>query len=225
VTGLVAISGAREKTIARLSDAFANDLLSVEEFERRVTLAHTSESVDEIEALAADLPADVESTATKPSAALVPVAEVQARGRVLSVLGSTKRAGAWTPAHELRVSTVLGNAELDFREARLSPGVIDLYVRSVLGNVEIVVPPGLAVETDGSAVLGNFEHVARAPAKPDPDAPLLRIHGAAVLGNVEVRMRLPGESEWASWRRNRREAREERKALRDGAMKKLPPHE
>jgi hypothetical protein len=90
------------------------------------------------------------------------------------------------------VRTVLGSAELDFREARLPPGIVEVEVEAVLGSVEITVPPHLAVEAEGGAVLGSFEHVARAPAQPAPDASVLRIRGRAVLGSVEIAMALPG---------------------------------
>lgn len=43
---------------------------------------------------------------------------------------------------------------------------------------------------------------------PDPEAPLLRVRGLAFMGSVEIRMRLPGESERAAHRRVKREAHE-----------------
>ena len=46
----------RERVIARLSDHFAHDALDVDEFERRVTVAQTSDNPADIEALLADLP-------------------------------------------------------------------------------------------------------------------------------------------------------------------------
>ena len=64
-----------------------------------------------------------------------------------------------------------------------------------MSSVEIIVPPGLAVETDGSAVMGTFDDISRAPRHPDPEAPLLRIHGLAFMGSVRSRWRLAGESE------------------------------
>ena len=42
--------------IARLSDQFAHDALDVDEFERRVTVAQTSDDPADIEALLSDLP-------------------------------------------------------------------------------------------------------------------------------------------------------------------------
>ncbi len=58
---------ARERVIAKLSDEFAQDGLDVDEFERRVTLAHTASSLADIEALTADLPPDASPAAAPAS--------------------------------------------------------------------------------------------------------------------------------------------------------------
>ena len=81
-----------------------------------------------------------------------------------------------------------------------------------MGGVEIVVPPGLAVQTHGTAIMGGFQEVNRAPVHPDPDAPLLRVHGFAMMGGVDIKMRLPGESDREARRRHRHELRAERRA-------------
>jgi hypothetical protein len=211
---MVPLGSAREATIEALSEHFAHDRLTVEEFERRVTVAHTADTVAAMEALLADLPRIPDRLPSAGGRAVLPPEAVRDHGRLMSVMGSATRRGRWTAPRHLEVSTVLGNVVLDFREARLPSGVVDVKIKNVLGNTEIIVPPGLAVETDGSAILGNFEHVARAPAAPDSSAPLLRIHGTTVLGNVEVMMRLPGESQFSAWLRTRGEERALRRAER-----------
>jgi hypothetical protein len=182
------VSAARERVVARLSDAFARDELQVEELERRLTAAYRAEEDAALQALVADLPA--RETALVPAPATVPSTDAQ--GRALAVLGTTTRSGRWRVPRAMRVTATLGNVTLDFRDAELAPGVSEVHVRAVLGSVEIVVPPDLAVETTGAGILGAFEHVARAPARAEPDRPLLRIHGAAVLGSVDVVTRLRG---------------------------------
>lgn len=198
----------RDKIIARLSDAFANGVLEVEEFERRVTVAQRSDSVGEVNALIGDLPASGPSgtTAAQPTTrTLVPRAQVQASGTVLSIMGGAQRQGGWAVPRHLRVVTFMGGAQLDLREARLPEGVVEVSVMAVMGGVEIIVPPNLAVEASGSAIMGGFEHVARAPTEPDPAAPLLRVSGLAMMGGVHIEMRLPGESSAEARRRRRKE--------------------
>ena len=93
------------------------------------------------------------------------------------------------------------------------------------GGVEIIVPPDLAVETEGTGILGGFEAIDRSPPEPDPERPILRIRGTAVMGGVSVETRLLGEGERDARRRRRRERRE-RRALADGrGRKELPAHD
>jgi len=192
----------RDRTIARLSDGFAHDLLDVEE----------------IAALAADLPgaSEVPVPASAPQAALIPAAEAEPRRTVVAIMGGVDRRGAWTMPRALRVVTMMGGARLDLREARFPPGPVDIEVFAFMGGTEIIVPPGLAVQTHGTAIMGGFQEVNRAPAHPDPDAPLLRVHGMAMMGGVDIKMRLPGEDDddHEARRRLRHERHAERRAQR-----------
>jgi hypothetical protein len=215
---LVALRDRREQVIALLSDAFARDLVDVDEFERRLAAAHSTESIAELDKLVGDL-AEAKATALAPVAA-APVERVRDSSTIMALLGGAVREGAWIPARKTRVVAVMGGVELDFREAQLATGVIEVNVRAMMGGVNIIVPPQLAVEMDGSAIMGGFEHSARAPAHPDPDRPLLRVTGVAIMGGVNIETRLPGESE----RDARRRLKRERKALRARERHALPPH-
>jgi hypothetical protein len=130
---------------------------------------------------------------------------------VVSIMGGSERHGTWSVPRTLNVLAVMGGARLDLREARLPAGVIDVRVAALMGGVEIIVPPHLAVEASGSAIMGGFQHVERAPAQPDPGAPLLRVTGLALMGGVHVEMRLPGETRQDAQRRRRRERRDLRR--------------
>jgi hypothetical protein len=218
-TALQRVHGVRERAISVLSDAFAQDALDVDEFERRVTRAHTSESPEEIEALLADLP-NAAVAATAPAAgpvALVPAVQEAPAETVYAILGGVDRRGSWTVPRRFRVVAMMGGAMIDLREARFPRGVIELEVKAFWGGVQILVPPGLAVEVHGTAIMGGFQNVNRAPPTPDPEAPLLRVRGIAVMGGVDISMQLPGESARQAHRRRRLEARRNRRALPDRA--------
>jgi hypothetical protein len=188
----------RDRIIERLSSGFADGAIDTDEFERRVTVVHRSESAAEIEALVHDLP-PAKSPTAPVTRALVPAAQARPLARTVSVFGNVTRRGNWTVPRKLEVRAIFGNVELDFREAQLPAGVIELHVRPMFGNIEITVPPHLAIEADGSAIFGNFDHVSRVPNQATPDAPVLRVIGTSIFGNVEIHMRLPGEQ--PGWRR------------------------
>lgn len=192
---LTRLREARERAIAILQESFAHDLLDVDELERRVTAAHTSATEGELVALVADLQPSLEGAgATIPVVtALVPAAEISATATIRATMSATRRGGAWDVPRHLEVRGLMSATVLDFREARFPPGPVDIEIHAVMSSVEIIVPPGLSVATDGSAFMGVFEQVHRAPPQPDPNQPLLRIHGRAIMSAVEVKLRLPGE--------------------------------
>jgi hypothetical protein len=204
---LIAVRDAREKAIARLTDHFTKDELEMEEFEDRLSKAHRLETVEEIEKLLADLPS--REIAPAPKTALVPAAEVRPSATLMAIFGGVDRSGSWAVPKHVNSVAVMGGTNLDLREARLAPGVTEISVFALMGGVNIIVPPTLAVETHGTAIMGGFAQLDRAPASPDPDAPVLRVGGFAFLGGVNVETRLPGESEHDARRRRRKE----RKAL------------
>src|SRR5205814_58313 len=156
------------------------DHLDVDEFERRVTAAHNAQNGQELVALTRDLPASRAPASTpRVEQALVPQAQVRPTQTLLAILSGTERKGQWLSPRKLRVWAVMGGAELDFREARLPAGVTEVLVFALMGGVHIVVPPGLAVDVGGSAIMGGFEHMQRAPMEVDGGRPLLRVHGFA----------------------------------------------
>jgi hypothetical protein len=223
-SSLVALRDRREQVIEWLSDQFASDALELDEYERRIDMVHQATSVAALEELMADLElpaaepvAPSQALATrKPEQLAVPRA---ARKRVIAIMGGVERKGPWVVPQSLRVTAVMGGISLDFREAILAPGVTEVHVNTIMGGVDIIVPPHVAVQCEGVAILGGFEEVHRAPTVPDPDRPILLITGLAVMGGVDIQTRLPGESVWQAWKRERRERRQ----LREAPGKQLGP--
>lgn len=213
----------RQVTIDALCEHFANDSMTVEEFERRVEMAHRASSVDDLKTLLRDLPggnlpAPAGASGSMPAPQrryrVTSAAHVKEREIVVAIMGGATRKGAWSPARRNFAFSVMGGTELDFREATLGPGVTEVQVFALMGGVEIVIPPGVNVESHGIGIMGGFDHRGDV-AEPDLDAPTLRISGLAIMGGVDIAVRYPGESARDARRRKRTEAKEQ-KRLRDG---------
>jgi len=202
----------RERTIALLSDRFAQGELEIEEFEERVTVAHRAQAAEELAALLADLSPPPSEPAT--AQALAVANDAPERGEATAIFGGTRREGAWAVPRHLRVTAFFGGVELDLRTARLPPGLVDIDVTATFGGVQVIVPPTLAVEVHGTAIFGGFEHMDRTSSAPDSDLPVVRIHGRAIFGGVSVETRLPGESSFQAHRRRRKDRRALRHAGR-----------
>jgi Domain of unknown function (DUF1707)/Cell wall-active antibiotics response 4TMS YvqF len=138
---------ARERVIALLTERYAEDHLTLDEFERRASAAYAARSPDELAVLTADLP-----PGDLPAArASLPA------GNVGVVLGSIVRDMHAVP-RALDVRTVLGNVELDLTHASFAAGLTEISLHAFMGNIEIQLPPHVGVEDHVSTVLGSFEY-------------------------------------------------------------------
>jgi hypothetical protein len=204
----------RDRVVEALVEHYAQDRIPMEEFERRVERAHRSRTREELRDLLSDLPDPTGAgTALTAPAAEPGTAAVAATGSgvglvpmnpdppperqtEVAIWSGRVRKGPWRPARSIRAVACMGGVELDFREALFPPGETRIHAAAVMGAVEILVPPGVRVETDGFAFMGGFEEETGGPGVPPPapGAPVLRVSGFAFMGAVEVSSRLPGES-------------------------------
>jgi hypothetical protein len=211
---LVALRDRRHQVIAHLSDCFASDVLEVDELERRLDLAHAARTVAELDALVSDL-APAQTTALAPVATTAIDDPGRAERKQLRVVMShVARKHRWTVPRTLELRVFWGNAELDFRDASLAPGVTTIDVGVLMGNLEIILPPHLAIDVEVSSFMGSVEERHRVPPDADPALPVLRLTGAVRLGNLEITTRLPGETRGDASKRERRERKQLRKAQR-----------
>ena len=184
----------REVVVSRLSAAFADDVLEIDEFERRLTKVYEATTSQALVALTRDLPQPVDDAAATGSKAVAPAgsraldvdrAPVQT---IRSVLSSVERdIGGVMPA-VLDVRSAFGSVELDLRDAVFPPGVTEIQVRAVFGNVEIDLPENVDIENDGRAVVGSFavRRRRRTRSTDESPAPIVRITGRALCSNVEI---------------------------------------
>jgi hypothetical protein len=105
-----------------------------------------------------------------------------------------KREGDWVVPRLFRAFNFMGNAELDLTLAQMGPGISEIDIRCILGNVEIRVPMDVRVQCDGDGIAGSFEVEKVGDVEAPPaDAPTLRVTGTAYLGAVTVKiMGVPG---------------------------------
>jgi hypothetical protein len=227
--GTAGLNHTRQVTIDALCEHFANDAITMEDFESRIDVAHGATTTVEIRELLRDLPtgnlpAPVGATAQPVPGAQYQVASlehVKETGYAIAVLGGSHRKGRWSPARVTHTISILGGVNLDFREAALPPGVTEVKVYTIMGGVEVIVPPGLNVESHGIGILGGFDHTGDNIQALDTSAPVLRISGVAIMGGVEIKTRHQGETARDARRRRRQERRDRRRRGLRGRMKEV----
>ena len=179
---------ARERAIRVLSDGYAYDALTEDEFEWRLGQLSHANTPSDVQALIADLPsAGADGT---PAAGRFPsplASSATGEERVTGFMSEVRREGIWQLPTRLRVSAVMSSVRIDLRQAIIPPGCT-IEVRAIMGNVSIIAPPGLPVQFDVTPVMGTARNDStRIPAA--FGAPLVRVTGRAVMAEVRVRVR------------------------------------
>jgi cell wall-active antibiotic response 4TMS protein YvqF len=122
-------------------------------------------------------------------------AEPPSSDGVVSFLSSNEREGRWPLPRRFRALAVLGNVELDLREAEIGLGVSVIEAVAVMGNIEITIPPDVAVESSGDSLLGSFvvKYAKGVSAGTATGYKKVHITGTAYAASVEVHVKGPDE--------------------------------
>jgi hypothetical protein len=178
----------RDTAAAVVNNALAEGRLTAVEHSQRLDTIFSAKTHADLVPVLDDLPAPrgVRQDIARPQSAVVD-RSARRGGRLVAILGGVTRKGTWHPDPVIEVLAVLGGAELDFREAVLPGKEILVRATTVLGGLEITVPPEMRVEDSGTAILGGREIAGDSAEASSPDAPVLRIEGTCVLGGVEVK--------------------------------------
>jgi hypothetical protein len=130
-----------------------------------------------------------------------------ATGRIFAVLAPAQRTGRWVVPQFLDVELVLGEVMIDLREAVLPPAECEIAVFAALGEVKVLVPPGVIVDESVSTFMGNVRNDAAADGQLTPGALRVRLSGTALMAEIGVRVASPGESAARVWKQAKRKRR------------------
>jgi hypothetical protein len=193
----------RERAVSALREHSAAGRLTLEEFSERAERAYAARTFEELEAIGRDLPRS---------------ASVEQRRRpkrvTVAVLSNTVRTGRWRLPRFGFAFVVLGDADLDLRQAELEHTVTTITAIVLLGNVDVYVHEGIEVDFGGLGILGHRREFGR-DVPGVPGTPLVRVRIFSLLGTADL-WRVPAA--WVG-----RPFREVIKALRPGPQGELPP--
>lgn len=176
-----------------LREAAGEGRLEIDELEERLEETYKAKTYADLEPITQDLPVAGQAPVSPPSAA-VPVVygEGAASDSASAFLSNVERKGVWVVPQQFSVNAVLGDANIDLREAHYSAREVVINATSVLGSVKVTVPPNVHVIVEGNGVLGDFKEPSeKVPEALTADSPVVRVRGLAVLGDVTVKRRGP----------------------------------
>ncbi|TQL69824.1 cell wall-active antibiotic response 4TMS protein YvqF [Nocardioides albertanoniae] len=184
-----------------LREAAGEGRLEIDELEERLEETYKAKTYADLEPITRDLPGarraptlPVGSAPAGTPGAAVPVVYGQGdqAGNASAILSSVERKGVWMVPEQLSVNAVLGDANIDLREAHYSAREVVINAVSFLGSVKVTVPPNVHVVVEANGILGEVkEPSSKVPEVLTADSPVVRIRGTAVLGDVTVKRRGP----------------------------------
>ncbi|MEU9090091.1 DUF1707 domain-containing protein [Streptomyces sp. NPDC048428] len=205
----------RERIAEILREAVAEGRLQMEEFEHRLDAAYKARTHGELEPLVRDLPA--------PGGAVAPVVAGQPRtgsmarwsdrigkpatsGGGFALWGGFRRQGNWTVGRVFTAFAMWGGGNIDLREANFEAREVVIRCFTIMGGIQVTVPPDLDVDVRGIGIMGGFGERSRDAEIPAPDAPRVRVTGFALMGGVGV---------------ERKRSKAEKQRLRDAGKQRL----
>lgn len=200
----------RERALERLTNAFAADLVSMEDYEIRAASIQNARNLDEVERLTADLPRGDREPPTRPLAGgrrsprergsldreergkgnlrvANPVDSGLAGSQTLAcVMGDRHMSGDWLNGDRVECFTLMGSTKIDFRDTTLPAGRVRLDAFVLMGETKIIVPPGLPVRLNLVPFMGEARISPEVEQRAIPGEPCVEISGLALMGSVVV---------------------------------------
>lgn len=165
----------REQALARLREACVDGRLTLEEFSERVDTALTARTQADLAPAVADLATMRVASGPEP----------EETERIIAVMGDAKRKGRWRIGPHTKAFAVMGDCQLDLRQAEVTSTEVQIDAYAIMGDVKVIVPEGVDVELTGMALMGD-KKCKIADVRPLPGAPLIRVRAYAVMGDVKV---------------------------------------
>src|SRR5215470_4415835 len=165
----------RDAATERLQVAFAEGRLNDSEFDQRMRSALTALTRAEL----AGLPEAAPLVRPDPAA---PAGGREPGRLAVSFKSSIRRAGRWRVPRRYTAVVYKGSGVLDLRAAELTAPVTTIVAIAYKSQVDILVPPGVRVETGGFGASTDAGDGADGPLP--PGAPVVHVRGFSYRGTV-----------------------------------------
>ena len=118
--------------------------------------------------------------------------------RSTAIIGTSKLGKEpWHPGKKVTAVAILGGCEIDFRKAELEEGITVVNATSFLGEVNVVVNPGIPVTMSGISI-GGTRGISRSKNAPtgSHDGKSIHVKTCCLLGSCYVSETSEYEFQW-----------------------------
>ncbi|HOR48945.1 MAG TPA: LiaF-related protein, partial [Rectinema sp.] len=179
----------RNNVIERLEHSFAQNLLDIDVYEKRMEIAVNTASKRELLSLIEDLPVPTETNKQSSSfdRILLNLGEIKDYDVTLALLSGATRKGLWYPPKRMKVVAIMGGVDLDYSQAQIPPGVSNIDIFALMGGVNIFVPEGVNVEVTGIPIMGGIDNRAASSGK--LGAPTIKVNAITLMGGLDIKVK------------------------------------
>jgi hypothetical protein len=195
----------RDVTLRALGDHAAVGRLTLDELEERSGRALAAKTRGELAALTSDLPAGGAQGSRSPASARDTQPKRPVRWMV-AIMSSSHRRGRFRAVGSINAVAIMGEDEIDLRDAEIEGGELTLNVIAIMGGANIYVPDSVDLDVGGFNLMGGHEEVGR-ELRPRPGAPVIRIRVYNLMSGATI-YRLPPEARGQSLKEARRLAKQ-----------------
>jgi hypothetical protein len=188
----------RDVTLRALGDHAAVGRLTLDELEERSGRALVAKTRGELAALTSDLPAGG-----------APVRDTQPKRPVrwmVAIMSSSHRRGRFRAVGSINAVAIMGEDEIDLRDAEIEGGELTLNLVAIMGGANIYVPDSVDLDVGGFNLMGGHEEVGR-ELRPRPGAPVIRIRVYNLMSGATI-YRLPPQARGKSLKEARHLAKQ-----------------
>jgi hypothetical protein len=196
----------RDRALDLITEAFANGALSLEEYESKAGLIQKARLPSEISGQIVGVPRPTARRTESPSARtearpsrtsrpmpkgleLIPVEEKSGTPEFsLCIMGDRKLAGDWLNSDQATSFTLMGSTTLDLRGTVLPPGRLKIDAMAIMGEIQILVPPGLPVKMSAFPLMGEATIKGQVEQRIVPGMPWVDVSGVALMGSIVVKV-------------------------------------
>jgi hypothetical protein len=176
----------RDKISACLETAYAENNLELAEYEKRLDLANSAESIEELDALVHDFPENRRPGALAPAE----ISDEESSDAKIVILGDQHLTAEDFCGKEIKTISIIGDVNIDIRRFRNSPEPVRIKIYSLIGDTRVIIPRGMKVKNRVKNLLGDYELVRNRPGDQPPeqqeDQGFCILEGFNLLGDISI---------------------------------------
>lgn len=158
----------REKVLDMLGNAYSNNDLDIEEYERRLPLAHNAQSLDELEEVIYDFPEVKTLFPSVPKSSIFPTSRTNSNlathgkeSSFVNIIGNKQISSFDISEPNIELISGIGENMIDLRDIGSKFTHISIKNYSMIGTLLIRLPANAQLKNNMTTVIGSFQQQVR----------------------------------------------------------------